>query len=338
MPEGLLHFATTISDILRRHAGVVDSIVLADVTYGACCVDDLSAKALGCDFLVHYGHSCLVPVTQCALPMLYVFVHIAFEPAHLLACVRENFAVEESLALLGTIQFVDTLHAVRETLAAEYPRLLVPQKRPLSPGELLGCTAPTLPADVEVLLYVGDGRFHLESVMIANPRVRAFRYDPYEKKLTEERYGHAEMRAMRHAAVEAAKGAQNFAIVLGTLGRQGSPKILDRLRAAVREAGKRAVVVLLSEITPAKVKRFEEGGVHAWVQIACPRLSIDWGEGYGKKPLLNPYEAFVALGKTEWREQYPMDFYAKDGGEWTNYYKEPSKNKVVNKPIAKATP
>ena len=33
-----------------------------DVTYGACCVDDYTAASLGADFLVHYGHSCLVPV------------------------------------------------------------------------------------------------------------------------------------------------------------------------------------------------------------------------------------------------------------------------------------
>ena len=30
-------------------------VVLGDVTYGACCVDDLTAKAVGADFLVHYG-------------------------------------------------------------------------------------------------------------------------------------------------------------------------------------------------------------------------------------------------------------------------------------------
>lgn len=34
-------------------------MVMGDVTYGACCVDDFTARALGVDFLVHYGHSCL---------------------------------------------------------------------------------------------------------------------------------------------------------------------------------------------------------------------------------------------------------------------------------------
>ena len=50
--------------------------------------------------------------------------------------------------------------------------------------------------------------------------------------------------------------------------------------------------VLLSEVTPWKLEMME--GVDAWVQVACPRLSIDWGEGF-QKPTLTPYEAMVAL-------------------------------------------
>ena len=58
-----------------------------------------------------------------------------------------------------------------------------------------------------------------------------------------------------------------------------------------------------------------------WVQIACPRLSIDWGYAFSK-PLLNSYEAEVCFGIANWKTVYPMDYYSKDGGHWTNYYKE----------------
>lgn len=54
-------------------------------------------------------------------------------------------------------------------------------------------------------------------------------------------------------------------------------------------------------------------------QVACPRLSIDWGKGFAK-PVLTPYEALVCLGETEWREVYPMDFYASGSGPWTNQF------------------
>lgn len=52
------------------------------VTYGACCVDDLTAIALGADFMVHYGHSCLVPVDVTTLKTLYVFVDITIDIDH----------------------------------------------------------------------------------------------------------------------------------------------------------------------------------------------------------------------------------------------------------------
>lgn len=70
--------------------------------------------------------------------------------------------------------------------------------------------------------------------------------------------------------------------------------------------------VALSEIFPGKLALM--GEVEAWVQVACPRLSIDWGYAF-EKPLLSPYEALVALGgREDWgKGAYPMDFYAKEG-------------------------
>lgn len=46
-----------------------DTIVMGDVTYGACCVDDFTARALGADFMVHYGHSCLSESLYLSLPL-----------------------------------------------------------------------------------------------------------------------------------------------------------------------------------------------------------------------------------------------------------------------------
>jgi len=37
----------------------VDVVIMGDVAYGACCIDDYGARALKCDLLIHYGHSCL---------------------------------------------------------------------------------------------------------------------------------------------------------------------------------------------------------------------------------------------------------------------------------------
>ena len=42
--------------------------------------------------------------------------------------------------------------------------------------QVLGCTAPVLAADTEAIVFVADGRFHLEAIMIANPAIPAYRW------------------------------------------------------------------------------------------------------------------------------------------------------------------
>ncbi|GBP70064.1 2-(3-amino-3-carboxypropyl)histidine synthase subunit 1 [Eumeta japonica] len=260
MPEGLTMFATTLCDIIDTFTEA-DSVIMGDVTYGACCIDDFTAKALGVDLLVHYGHSCLIPIDQTSD----------------IKC------------------------------------------KPLSPGEILGCTAPKV--DCDALVYLGDGRFHLESIMIANPTVRAYKYDPYEKKFTVEEYEHKLMQENRYNQIKIAEVAGKFGLILGTLGRQGSIKVLANLEKQIVNANKQYIKILLSEIFPSKLALFN---LDAFVQVACPRLSIDWGTAF-PKPLLTPYELSVCLGNGKWMKDdgtYPMDFYSNDSlGPWTPNYK-----------------
>jgi 2-(3-amino-3-carboxypropyl)histidine synthase len=74
-PEGLLLYACIISDIIQRFAGA-KVMVMGDVTYGACCVDDFTAAKLGTDLLVHFGHSCLVPITATKIKVRPNFYHL----------------------------------------------------------------------------------------------------------------------------------------------------------------------------------------------------------------------------------------------------------------------
>mmetsp|Transcript_2359 Transcript_2359/g.4334 ORF Transcript_2359/g.4334 Transcript_2359/m.4334 type:complete len:655 (-) Transcript_2359:1101-3065(-) len=555
LPEGLTMYASTIGDILVKFAyrfqppqeendndngessskskdrsnkdsskskprpkEIKSLSILGDVTYGACCIDDLSARALGCDLLVHYGHSCLVPLTCTVIPCLYVFVEIRVDVGHLVECVRLTFEEEERLRRLerqhgegkedvdesseatptriiealcmGTVQFrsavvessqrlngdvndvpSDSASSSSSTNNTTNSRVLfqaiVPQAKPLSPGEVLGCTAPSglatmdfqaalsktrrrrarkaaaaedstnnasstttnlTPTEDEtivrerVMIFLADGRFHLEAAMISNPSLRALRYDPYGKTLTEEKYEIVQMKRLRREAIRSVRnilgiraipptrrvdviggsGGDDIAnsvlrqpmssqlamsssksqspsdpsssisssssssspitvgIILGTLGRQGNPAILSRIRSLLHSRGIRSVIVLLSEIFPKKLEMMSSstissnpangGGVRAWVQIACPRLSIDWGHHFCV-PVLSPFELFVALGevvgtslwvaedddaedakeeKVDDTDGYPMDFYSKSGGPWANYYESNRERKVVS--------
>lgn len=39
----------------------VGLFVMADTTYGSCCVDEVGASHINADCVVHYGHTCLSP-------------------------------------------------------------------------------------------------------------------------------------------------------------------------------------------------------------------------------------------------------------------------------------
>ncbi|KAI1782071.1 Diphthamide synthesis [Ganoderma leucocontextum] len=428
MPEGLQMFACTIADIIERFTSAL-TVIMGDVTYGACCIDDYTAVALGCDMLVHYGHSCLaarahhseVPIDQTTIKTLYVFVEIAIDATHLVQTIRLNFPSDRQrfheslldseeqnakipvgqplvssrhlriegptpgegsspestesplssspsdhleltrLALMLTIQFVSALSHLKDELSTDCPdidiarlpaglidgpavessdssqavgkpllwtgkyHVSIPRSKPLSPGEILGCTAPQLNS-VDALLYLGDGRFHLESIMIANPA-----------KLTRERYNHVEMRTIRDEAVQTARRSISayshsrsqaqaqaeshlpsppptpdrtavphsqsssssdetpmWGVILGTLGRQGSFKQLRAITQQLAGAPRPIpyMPILLSELSLAL---FGEH-IAAFVQTSCPRLSIDWGHAF-ERPLLSPYETAVAVGK-----------------------------------------
>ncbi len=38
------------------------------------------------------------------------------------------------------------------------------------------------------MLFIADGRFHMEAAMIANPKFKAYQYNPYSKQITLEKY------------------------------------------------------------------------------------------------------------------------------------------------------
>lgn len=118
-PEGLLMYGCIIADIIESFA-FVKVIILGDVTFGACCIDDFTAAKLGANYLIHYGHSCLVPITDMRIPVLYVFVEIRFDASHLIECIKESFDSNSKLAIMGTIQFVSAVHETYTLLKVQW--------------------------------------------------------------------------------------------------------------------------------------------------------------------------------------------------------------------------
>ena len=62
LPDAYLSAAAQLVRSLRRHPRMPPQtllVVLADTSYGSCCVDEVAAGHAGADAIVHYGHACL---------------------------------------------------------------------------------------------------------------------------------------------------------------------------------------------------------------------------------------------------------------------------------------
>ena len=101
-------------------------------------MDDFSAKALGVDLLIHYGHSCLIPIDRTSeIKLLYIFVDIKIDTAHCIDTIKYNFPTSTRLGLVSTIQFASTLQTVAVELRKDGYNVTIPQSKPLSPGEVI---------------------------------------------------------------------------------------------------------------------------------------------------------------------------------------------------------
>ena len=323
-PDGLMCFSLLISDILTTF-GKCESVILGDITYGACCIDDIDCNILECDLLIHYCHSCLVPSSKCFVEILYVFVEINIDIEHLVKTIEYNFDKSYYLYLLASIQFNNSLFLLKRQLIEkgyDKNKLMIPQCKPRVQGEVLGCTSPKLDKKGEncVVIFICDGRFHMESVMIQNPSFIFYQYNPFNHRFTIEEYDHKAMKKIRFDQIEKFKKAKYFGIIFGTLGRQGNPLILKRLCALLDKFEKKYVIIMLNEITQNKIINYDK--CECFIQIACPRLSIDWSDQFSK-PMLTPYEIFLALDQEKFENGvYKMNNYSNDTGEWGHFFKE----------------
>lgn len=318
LPDGLSHLSVIISDIIETFSTNCETIIMADQTYGACCIDDIGCKQIGVNLIVHYGHSCLVPINECLLPIMYVFVDIIIDYEDCAKIISENFKKEEKLFLMGSIQFNNSLFLVKKCLIQKgFSNVIISQTKPRSTGEVLGCTSPKIDEISGNVVFICDGRFHMESLMISNPQMTYYQYNPMTKVMSLEMYDIILMKKTRKNLINKCYSGKKVGVVFGTLGRQGNEGILNRIIETLEKIKKKYEVIMLSEITEDNLSNFDD--CDYFVQIACPRLSIDWGVHF-TKPVITPYEFFVVSGESEFFERYPMDYYSLDGGKWSNYY------------------
>jgi 2-(3-amino-3-carboxypropyl)histidine synthase len=298
LPEGLKPEATRLAKIVEKSGAL--AIVSADPCYGACDLATNDAERLGVDLVIHYGHSKLVRYEQ--IPTIYVEAR---------ANVSVNESVEKALPLLekwqrigiiATVQHVQTLDCVREILTRAGKIVVIGDTGGLSyPGQVVGCNhgnAKSIAKDVEAFLVISGGQFHALGVALATSKHTVVA-DPYDSRAFSVDKEAEKILKQRWASVEEAKRAKSFVVLIGL--KQGQQRLDEalQLKRKLEDNGKAAFLFAAREITPEVLMEFPT--VEAYINTACPRISVDDGSRF-QKPVLTMNEALVVVGELPWEE------------------------------------
>jgi len=298
LPEGLKPEGPRLAKIIEKTGAL--PIVSADPCYGACDLATAEAESLGVDLIIHYGHAKLLKYER--MPTIYVEAR---------ATIKVDDTVKKALPLLEkwhkiglatTVQHVQTLDCAREILLRAGKTVVIGDAGHMNyPGQVLGCNysnAKSIADDVEAFLFVGGGRFHALGVALSTskPTIVA---DPYEKRAYSVNEEARKVLKQRWASIEEAKKAKTFAVLVGL--KTGQKKLEEALniKTKLEKNGKTAHIFAVRNIHPEVLMEFPT--VDAYVNTACPRISLDDASKF-QKSVLTINETLVVVGELSWEE------------------------------------
>lgn len=301
LPAGLRIYLLKIKETFQK-AGV-EVLVNANSCYGACDLADTQAKLLGCDVLVHYGHSDM-GIPTC-LPTLYVEARMTADPTKTIERALPHVKFKK-IGLLTTVQHVAYLQGIADWLRSLglEPFIGEPGPRAKYPGQLLGCDfgcARSIVPHVDGFIYIGTGDFHPlgaalttgKEVLVVNPLSDDFKLiSPNIEAFL----------SRRKAVIARAAAGNRFGIIVSTKPGQARFNLAMKLVENFKRAGRDACLLAMDDVKPEELNDFR---LDAFVCTACPRIPIDDAERF-ERPVLTPFEARVMLGEDKF-EPYKMD-------------------------------
>ncbi len=295
-PDGL---RKRMVDVVLELKGKVDANIYlwGDPCYGACDIADAPV-----DLIFHLGHAPLGHIES--KNVVYMELQKELPDTDLLE--RAIPSLGEKTGLISSVQYVPELLRVRQSLAAKGVEAVIGEgdSRLSYPGQVLGCnfsSARSVAGEVDSFLYLGGGNFHPIGVALATGK-KVVVLDPERDEVRDIDDAVDEMKRLRFAAMEIARPAETFGIIVSMKVGQNRLELANSLEELLREKGKRSVTIMLDYVIPENLLGLE---VDALVSTACPRVAVDEQARFDK-PILTPTELRILLGDMEW-DDYTLD-------------------------------
>ncbi|EPS42969.1 hypothetical protein H072_3096 [Dactylellina haptotyla CBS 200.50] len=282
--------------------------ILADTSYGSCCVDEIAAEHADADCIVHYGRACLSPTTR--LPVLHIFTTLPLELQSLISSFLETFPDKSTPVILtSSLPYSSHIPAVHKSLSEiGYTDLFATEvlHNPSSPIPNRKCPAPELLSTYHI--------FHIDqpltsliitlSALTSSTSLRI--YDP-KSNTAEESSASIQLRR-RYALLSHIRASGVFGILINTLSSNNYLSTIKTLQAVLAKHYKKSYLVTVGKLNPAKLANFAE--IELWVVVGCWESAVVDEKREMWRPVVTPWEVSVALngGEGVWVDGWRGDW------------------------------
>lgn len=306
---------------LRTKSEMVPAVrlyILADTSYGACCVDEIAAEHINADVVVHYGRACLSPTAR--IPVIHIFTIQQLHDQTSLVQDFERFYIDHQakIILMADVTYQGHLERIASVLKSRgYSRL---HKTDIMHDPSSPLPNRTIPDEVKAdpsrlndweLFHISDPPESLLLILASRvARIRIYPTSTADGEPYCEPFLASTSRALnrRYALLTSVSTASIFGILINTLSVKNYLYIVETVKSQIQAAGKKSYTFVVGKVNAAKVANFSEIG--AWVVIGCWESSLIDSKDFWK-PVLTPFELELALkGDSErvWTGKWSSDF------------------------------
>lgn len=284
-PDGILpKIQDTASRIMRRYN--IPAYILADSCFGSCDMNTNGAKVLGAEILFHIGHSINSTTFGDNIIFVDAFDDVSFEN------VAKKCAMElngKTVSLVTDSQHLHEVDKVRRILEDGGVTVMIGKgKGQLNDGQVFGCEFYPVTEtrdSVDANVFLGQSNFHASGIALSTERP-TYVLDPYFNEIREVTEFAQKLQRKAILAIYKAAECESFGIILGLKEGQFSKITALKFKRELESLGKQVQLFALTDISDDKLRNLK--GIDAFIQVACPRISID---NHFHKPVLSTPQA-----------------------------------------------
>jgi len=288
-PDGLLpKVQETALKIMKRFG--IPAYVLADTTWGSCDLNSNGAKVLAADVLFNIGHTISLDTIEKNVVMIDAFDDISFEK---IAEKCVNILKGKTISLITDSQHLHQIELVKKILETGGINVKIGKgKGQLNDGQVFGCEfypASEIKEVVDANVFLGQSNFHAAGIALSTNKP-TYVLDPYFNEIREVTEFANKLQRKATLAIYKASEAKTFGIIVGLKEGQLSKLTALKFKRELEKEGKEVQLFALTNITNERLQNIK--GIDAFIQVACPRISID---NQFNKPLLSTPQATALL-------------------------------------------